>query len=473
MYIHPMNPNVRYRLLPLAGLTPTATLSVVASLHMETKDQLIPTLDFSSTSWQNMSPENMSYIQYQASLISEDMVLPQLTTPATNSSYTLQFYGPTIQCEEASTLEDQAVFNQYSMALWNESEIFTSSTFQMFNDGEPRFLNVSDLTSDFSKESYSFLIASVFDTSTVQNQNSVYDTVSWRFLVQTANSSIVCSNANASFELGIDYVNGVQSISQGKIEIVTIASYSMDEADVVDGYTLMFLFAAGVLWGNVSAGAAGAAEGDNSHFGDTGLIDCDEIYWWLNPDNYNDTIFTQYPHLAWPQDFTLPAEYSLCRNRSLSLAIQDLANNLTISLLSNPNMTVNVSTPVTITTPQNIYRYDSRNLIISYTIGIVATIFAVIVGVMSIYSNGVCHSTSFSAIMTSTSVNHQISELSRGQPLGVKPLSRTVAEKKLRLGVIARTDDEAEKDEWGDPVNICGFGLEGTVTKLRKGKKCS
>jgi hypothetical protein len=172
-----------------------------------------------------------------------------------------------------------------------------------------------------------------------------------------------------------------------------------------------------------------------------------------------------------PANFTLPAEYSLCRNRSLSLAIQDLANNITISFLSNPNMTVSVSTPVTITSSQDVYRYDSRNLIISYTTGIVATFFAVIVGLMAIHSNGVCHSTSFSAIMTSTSGNPQIGELSKGQSLGAKPLSRSVAKKKLRLGVIKLAKNEAEKDEWGDPINRIGFGLDGTVMKLIKGVK--
>jgi hypothetical protein len=148
-----------------------------------------------------------------------------------------------------------------------------------------------------------------------------------------------------------------------------------------------------------------------------------------------------------------------------------LANNFTISFLSNPNMTVNVSTPVTIITTQNIYQYDSRNLIISYAIGITATIFAVIVGLMAIHSNGVCHRTSFSAIMASTSGNPQIAELSKRQSLGAEPLSRTVAKKKLRLGVINVAEDEAEKDEWGDPINRIGFGLEGTVMKLIKGAK--
>jgi hypothetical protein len=73
--------------------------------------------------------------------------------------------------------------------------------------------------------------------------------------------------------------------------------------------------------------------------------------------------------------------------------------------------------------------------------------------------------------MTITSGNPQMGELSKGQSLGAEPLSKTVAEKKLRLGVIKVAEDTAEKDEWGDPINRIGFGLEGTVTTLMKGVK--
>jgi hypothetical protein len=466
------------RLLPLAGLTPTATLSVVTSLHSETTNQSIPTLDFSSSSWQNTTLQEDVDSMFQMSLISENMVLPQLIAPAVNSSYTVKFYGPTIQCEDAS-ISEQAAFDQYSMALWNESEIFTSLTFQMFNDGDPGLLTVSDLTSEGLRGSYSFLLASIFNLTTldVDIQNSVYDAFFWQFWVQTANSSIVCSCANASFEVNIDYMNGVQSISQSKIETMNILNYSIDNAsqtlDIPElGVTYWSIFSVveSLIVGNYSVGAA---DGDMSHFEDTGLISCDEIYWWLNPHNYNNTVLGANTSVLSPADMDLPAEYSLCRNRTLSLAIQDLANNITISFLSNPNMTVNASIPVTITTPQNIYRYDSRNLVISYATGVAATIFAMIVGLMAINSNGVCHSTSFSAVMTSTIGNRQMSELTKGQSLGAKPLSRKLAEKKLRLGFLTRLDSEkTEWDEWGDPVGRIGFGLEGTVTKLRKGAIC-
>jgi hypothetical protein len=50
-------------------------------------------------------------------------------------------------------------------------------------------------------------------------------------------------------------------------------------------------------------------------------------------------------------------------------------------------------------------------------------------------------------------------------------LSKAVAGKKLRVGVIEVAEDEAEKDEWGDPINRIGFGLEGTAMKLVKGVK--
>jgi hypothetical protein len=463
-----------HRLLPLAGLTPTATLSVVTSFHTEATDQFLPTLDFSYALWQNMTDEGFDYLTKMGLFISEQIAMPQLTAPAPNSSYTVQFYGPTIQCENANTSE-QAVFDRISTDIWNETQAFTSSTFQNFKDGLPGFLNISQTVYPHPE----FLLLSIF-------AGLDYGLSFSQFGVQTANSSIICSTANASFEVGIDYLNGVQAVSQLNIEIMNllILSPSNYELPAIQySYVYIFDIIEEMLLGNISIGPGGSDglhefsehQEFNSFRSDgtaplsslplfnTGLVTCEEIFWWLNPDNYN------YPNIeivAPPSTF---AEYSLCRNRSISLAIQDLANNFTISLLSNPNMTVNVFTPVSITTPQNIYQYDSRNLIISYAAGITSTIFAVVVGLKAIHSNGVCHSTSFSAIMTSTSGNHQIGELSKGQSLGAEPLSKTVAEKKLRLGVIKVAEDEAERDEWGDPLNRVGFGLEGTVMKLMKG----
>ena len=71
-------------------------------------------------------------------------------------------------------------------------------------------------------------------------------------------------------------------------------------------------------------------------------------------------------------------------------------------------------------------------------------------------------------MMISTSGNYQIGEFSKGQSPGAEYLSRMVAEKKLRLRIIAEVEYMAEKDEWGDPINGIGFGLE---MKLVKGAK--
>jgi hypothetical protein len=442
-----------YRLLPLAGLTPAATLSVVTSLHTETTNQSLPTLNFQSEYWHEgpFADRDMSKM---ASILSEEQVMPQLTAPALNSSYTVQFYGPTFLCEEASISEQ----DQHSMALWNESEVFTSWTLQMYNDGKLDVTSQADL---------SFLILSI----------SALDFEGWesynQFWAQTANFSAVCSIANASFEVDVDYLNGVQTISQRDIAIINlIDSVPAGEfATMEPAYSSIFTGLLNALSGNITITSSGQTGSFN--VANTGLITCHEIFWWLNPEHYNSTPIGT--NATYDTSMWLPVsdEYSLCRNRSISLAIQDLANNFTISFLSIPDATVDVSTPVTITAPQNIYHYDSRNLLISYAAGIAATIFAVIVGLMAIHSNGVCHSTSFSAIMTSTIGNRQMSDLSKGQSIGAQPLSKMVAEKEIRLGVIKDQDDEAEKDEWGDPISRTGFALDGTVMKLMKGVKCS
>ena len=291
----------------------------------------------------------------------------------------------------------------------------------MFKDGELGAINSSGI----HLEPQSFLVLSIF----LPHYDGKNDNRMW---VQTANSSIVCSPVNASFEVDIDNLDGIQTITQRNIGTLNPLNFSTIGENGTQGrYFNTNMVLNNYLAGSISIDLNGLNHNNNALLG-MGLITCDQSLWWENTEIYYGTIFGAVEYTTYRPTF-MSAKYSLCRNRSISLAIQDLANKFAISLLSNPTMTVNVSTPVTITTSLTTYRYDSRNLIISYVTGIAATIFAVIVGLMAIHSNGVCHSISFSAIMTSTSGNNQIRELAKGQSLGAKPLSRTVAEKRLRL----------------------------------------
>ena len=97
-----------------------------------------------------------------------------------------------------------------------------------------------------------------------------------------------------------------------------------------------------------------------------------------------------------------PSEPWMCRNRTIDRAIEDLANNIIISMLSSSNFTMNTTAQITFLSAQNVYKYDKRNLLVSYGAVILVTVIAIIIGIVSLIENGVYHDTSFSAIMATT-----------------------------------------------------------------------
>ena len=137
-----------------------------------------------------------------------------------------------------------------------------------------------------------------------------------------------------------------------------------------------------------------------------------------------------------------------------------------------PNAT---TVPVLTFRTQNIYSYDSRNLILSYSIAAVFTILSASVGFFALHYNGVAHSTAFSA-MIATTRNRDLDKVSRGHSLGALPLGYT--EMKVRFGMLLG-DGEKRGDEWDAVVDVkeggvmgarhLGFGAAERVAGLRKG----
>jgi hypothetical protein len=91
-------------------------------------------------------------------------------------------------------------------------------------------------------------------------------------------------------------------------------------------------------------------------------------------------------------------------------------------------------TAVTMTPSYNIYQYNSF-LLLSYGIPLVFTTFSIILGIHAFGSNGVAHSTAFSAIVATTR-NPALDDLSKGHSLGSFPLDKETARVKLKFGGI-------------------------------------
>lgn len=109
----------------------------------------------------------------------------------------------------------------------------------------------------------------------------------------------------------------------------------------------------------------------------------------------------------------------------------------------------------------NVYSYDQRSLLASYGAAVGVSLILVIFGIFSFMKNGISHDSSFSAIMTTTR-NPELDILTKGQSLGAleESLKKTI----LKFGAVA----ESSRYE---STKRAAFGLDGSVTSLRKGQK--
>lgn len=199
----------------------------------------------------------------------------------------------------------------------------------------------------------------------------------------------------------------------------------------------------------------------------TGLMACDDItrspFRNLRSDVVlpNDQVGTF--------DRTFPTETWMCRNKTLALAIEDLANNITISYLGSPDLTNSNTTFRNITTSDtvNVYEYHPFFLVLSYGIGLFFAAIAALIGIFSVYANGVSHSSSFSAIIATTR-NSDLDSLTQGLSLGAEPLQTHIMEAKLRFSSLLGRETSYTTEQ--DSVPRLGFGLEEKVGRLRKGQ---
>jgi hypothetical protein len=109
----------------------------------------------------------------------------------------------------------------------------------------------------------------------------------------------------------------------------------------------------------------------------------------------------------------------------------------------------------------NVYSYDYRSLLASYGTAVGVSLIVIIFGIYSFRKNGISHDSSFAALMTTTR-NPELDILAKGQSLG--PLDKSLEETVLKFGAVA------ESSSYGS-TRRAAFGVDGSVTPLRKGLK--
>lgn len=511
------------------GIAPPATLAV--SSTKITVEAFVPSLNFSLPAWemssQSWEPGSLTNRLAQQTTYSYNIVpLPQVVS-SQDWSYDIGFVSPTLQCHEADNTEqpyfDQIiqdfevddsifVYSQVNDTYWRAAESDTGPTRLIYSAWSSMVLPNGAPNNWYPKCHGDFNFCEKFQDTPLLPQ----------IWVQTSNLSIVCSSILASFNYTVASVGGTQRVTlqQDPIALGNISGFFSEAEETVQGlkvengtsklhtniteitwsvYLTHFFSMAAILQGNITLLDRYFEDVDQSKTDDgldgyfitpseyryelgnattillgSGLMACDEIH--ESPFKYLHSNANPITDEAVIFNNTFPVEPGMCRNGSLLRAIEDLANNVTVSMLSASALTSLESTPRTLLTSNTIrvYKYDPLYLFLSYGVGLLISLIVTITGMYSIYANKGTHLTSFSTIIAATR-NPELDLLTFRSSTSDLKLESEVRKKKLRFGLLLDKKGEYTRAR-DDKGSICeleeaaqlAFGFEGTVSKLEK-----
>lgn len=347
------------RLLPAAAIVPPATLSVtLASFNETIYNEPVPNIDWSSQMWQSYDSQfgdPSSLVLRTASETAQlGEILPLLTPATTNSSYNIQFFGPTLQCgpsNESQRLAFETYTNRsmYERAIFSLNEVngsYWTDYITNISDGAAVHLPALWAYSAFSPNLFRSNTNlngkySTWDVDLGYALTELMDPGTQQLWVQLLGSSFVCQLVNSSFAILVDHFQGSQRVVQRKIEWLNNlhVSDNKDSSKRAEGgaYIAIFAAVASILNGNVSFSTDGELVDHSSQILQTKLLACPELDLTalglrINQSEFEMGQITNFPAYDSAKNWQ-------CPNGSLERAIEGLANNVTIAMLSSTYLT--------------------------------------------------------------------------------------------------------------------------------------
>jgi hypothetical protein len=376
-------------ILPFAGIVPPATLTVDTVPNPQVNNMAFGVPNWNADNLITPAIVNVATVPSEVMLkiawqtAERSQILP-ITAPAVNSSFGLSFFGPTMRCAPPNDAQKIA-FDYYVARIRNESGLYVSADIGdldnvvqndpraptldlVYSAFSPRFSEMlNDPSVDATYSGWRPELGS-FNPSDPLRPGVLKDALLQELWIQLSDQSIVCQMANASYDIHIETLNGVQTVTTNSVEMLpeynqtylengdsdcadwdteaycTVIYLSRPQMNYIGWYGAL----ANLLNGNLSLNAhKPSGDGDNYNFAtklvqQTGLSSCPELsnnYW----TKYCQTVGASLDLCAESgADATTKyfpaAEPYFCRNGSLARAIEDLANNITISLLSNQQL---------------------------------------------------------------------------------------------------------------------------------------
>ena len=340
-------------------------------------------LDYTASEWSCPSTSKSGCTLTTLRRITEETVrlgnILSLPVAAANSTYSYQFNAPSVSCGPANETQISA-FDYVTDQFGRQDCTFVASTINGTNWNEclsnlsqamsntslervPVAMNpfsafiaipqTSDLTSEGSEYSNNILQLwspnlGTYNYSAVELE-MVKDPGATQLWIQLFNESLVCTLVNASFMVRVDNGDGVQNLTVEAVEQLDPVYYpSTDlpgaEDPLYDAYQNLFFSFASTIVGNVSLSTQSVV---SSQILQTDLSGCAELNITLFQDDaisaigaHNTSILGLLPFIF---DSNLAQSVygtaGSCRNNTLALSLEDLANNVTLSMLSSALLT--------------------------------------------------------------------------------------------------------------------------------------
>lgn len=402
--------------------------------------------------------------------------------PYTNCSYRLEFYGPSLSCGSAISINDTKVAEMISLEGKKDPRPFVSFVPMLWMDNNETDPGLSGLRYVLDGGSATAW-GSTSDIAS-EDRGRIYVVVNEELegnFGRPASKTIECGLYNSSYSLAFAFSNG-----QPKLTILNATRLNnVAGLDVLEGcdstiyekryeapvcsreriaYTALLSAFSQQLVGYLAQSRDGYIWSAQTQVAKTAFMDTKELYasqYYMNHGEHPET---------------RPADAI-----GMARALEEVFTNGTLSLFSrtsflyvsttwNPetpfrcniwrrlmdpvnrqNETSAAIVPVTVLTPQNAFVYRPRNLLISYISGVTATAICVAVGFVCISkASSEAFGTSFSTIMRTTRNPELDRLLPPAETSGAEPLSKELARIKLRLVRGKKPPSQAQCEMGGD-----------------------
>ncbi|CVL03247.1 uncharacterized protein FPRN_00055 [Fusarium proliferatum] len=431
--------------LPLIAVITPATLTVQVSdrPNVTVVDAPIPLLDYDNML--NFAQfTGVGGVGYYAPssyvsrvLLSVASLGSILTIPAPfpNSSYSIDFYGPSISCNNPRNATFAKLLGD---TVKNETCCGNSVGYVGFvpsSNTINRTVEGYALAGLRGAMNYSLIstVASIDQTANATSSAKLYVVVpdkpaSSSYIM--ANKSIECALYNSSYAVNFTFDNGRQNITykSKRLNGVTSTDAGLNQDtgssqfNAAVAYIALMDSLGKLLLGSLGISHYGVMRATQTQIMSSILMDAKEmqVLGGVNAATDRPT-----------------APDSVIGNISMADALEQLFTNATISLFSNSQLLQNDTTAsrgnITYLTTQIAFSYEPRNLFIAYGLGVLASAIIVIIGLLCIKSASASYATTFSTILRTTRNPDIDTIVPAAETSGAEPLSKHLGDTRLVL----------------------------------------